>query len=270
MVLIQPIGQCLSVDTEGYLINPCGLEHITSPWLEAVEAVKAGYLQHLGESAIHSLYVRGSVAKGTAIIDLSDVDTFAVVQGQNVDLAAPWRDAFQQQMLTDYPFQTGVEMWCIPYTTLCSEPEARSIQILIKTQSVCIWGEDLAPQFPKVKPGKDMVGHLPTLHKDIQEVLAELPTAQEPEEVKEICQWIMKRLVRSGFELVMEKEKTFTRDLYPCYCAFSRSFPEQAPSMKQALEWAIAPTANCPKISSFLQSFGSWLVTTITMSESKI
>jgi hypothetical protein len=46
---ILPIGDFLPVDAEGYLLNPCRYERIVPPWSDAVAAIKAAYLHHLGE-----------------------------------------------------------------------------------------------------------------------------------------------------------------------------------------------------------------------------
>lgn len=87
--VIKPIGDFLIVDGEGYLINPCRSELIVSPWAEVVEDVKKAYLHYLPEK-IHSLYVRGSVAKGKAIEEVSDIDMIVVVRGDCEEVDQAW------------------------------------------------------------------------------------------------------------------------------------------------------------------------------------
>ena len=69
----------------------------------------------------------------------------------------------------------------------------------------------------------------------------------------------MKKILRTGFSLVMEKEKAFTRDLYPSYQLFSKYYPDQEPQMRQALEWAINPTDDSAGLLKYLGEFGGWL-----------
>ena len=263
MSVIQPIGSLLSIDSDGYLINPCNDALIQPPWRKAVEAVKSAYLHHLDPQSIHSLYLRGSVAKGTAIPHISDIDTFCVTFSENTTLEKAWKKDFQRDLCKTYPFQTGVEMWCIPQQVVLHSPKDSPIKVLIKTQTLCLWGQDLAPQLPPVKPGPALITHTPNLIKELQEVLETLPTMISPSDIQQECQWIMKRIVRTGFELVMEKEQTYTRDLYPCYVAFAKYYPEQSTQMKQALEWAIAPPTQSFKITQFLQTLTSWLTPAI-------
>jgi hypothetical protein len=82
--------------------------------------------------------------------------------------------------------------------------------------------------------------------------------------VKAWCQWIMKRVVRTGFELIMEQERAYTRVFYPCYVAFTRYFPAQAQQMHHALARAIEPSDNKEVLAQFLDGFGAWIVTAVT------
>jgi len=258
VTIVRPIGSVLPIDTEGYLLNPCHRDLIVSPWKEAVVDIAAAYIDHLGETAIHSLYLRGSVAKGTAVEGISDIDTFAVVNKKGTNCDKTWRKAFQKQMSEKYPFQTGIEIWCIPYQELCHEPKAHSLRVMVKTQCICLHGEDIASQLLTYKPGKDFIVHSHSIQADIQEILDLLQTQQSQQDILSACQWIMKRIVRTGFEWVMIQENTYTRDLYPCYVAFRKHFPERKEQMAQAVEWAIAPTSNPQSLIPFLTNFQSW------------
>jgi hypothetical protein len=99
---------------------------------------------------------------------------------------------------------------------------------------------------------------------DIQHGMERLPVTEGIETVKAWCQWIMKGLVRSGFELIMEQERVSTRDLYPCYVAFTRYFPAQSQQMHHALARAIEPSDNKEELAQLLYGFGVWIVTAVT------
>ena len=61
----------------------------------------------------------------------------------------------------------------------------------------------------------------------------------------------------------MEKEKVFTRDLYPCCQIFSKYFPDQGLQIRKAMEYAINPIADIDSITYFLDNFGVWLMNKI-------
>jgi len=75
---VKPIGSFLQTDTDGFIVNTTSPEKIQSAWLPAVEMVSDAYRKHFGEN-LHSVYIRGSVAKGEAIDNISDIDSFAIV-----------------------------------------------------------------------------------------------------------------------------------------------------------------------------------------------
>ena len=237
--------------------------HFFRPGQTLSRQSKPPTFQHLGEK-VHSLYLRESIARGTAIAGVSDVDTFAVIFGEREDIDRSWIVAFQQCMAVQYPLQTGIEIGFVPYRAVCDAHGARGTRLLIKTQCDCLWGEDLAPPLPRYKPGRALVGHAIEIKEDIQQVIERLPTMEDAETVQAWCQWIMKRVVRTGFELVMEHERAYTRDLYPCYVAFARHFPAQAQQMHHALARAIEPSDNKEELAQFLDGFGAWLVTVVT------
>ncbi len=68
---IQKIGHLMRMDSEGYLINECNWEAIQLPWLTLVEALGNICIEELGDR-LHSLYLRGSVPRGQAILNIHD------------------------------------------------------------------------------------------------------------------------------------------------------------------------------------------------------
>ena len=86
---------------------------------------------------------------------------------------------------------------------------------------------------------------------------------QDPLGMKELCGWIMRRIVRTGLELIGEDARVFTRDLYPCYEHFARYYPARAAEMYRALELAVFPTSDAKVISDLLNDLGIWLCSEI-------
>ena len=80
------------------------------------------------------------------------------------------------------------------------------------------------------------------------------------EDIEQKCTWIMKRLLRSGFELVMERSQKYTRDLYPCYEGFAEYYPKKKAEMYEVLELAISPTSSVDRINKVLNGIGMWMV----------
>lgn len=140
---------------------------------------------------------------------------------------------------------------------------SENFQFLLKTQCIPVYGKNIINELPKFKIGKAAFAHTSTLEKDIKAVHDWLENETDREEIKDICIWIMKRIVRIGFELVMEKEKCFTRDLYPCYDLFSKNYPSKKEEMHQAIFLAVYPTENKDLILRTIQSIDNFLLTEI-------
>jgi hypothetical protein len=135
-----------------------------------------------------------------------------------------------------------------------------SRRFAIKVLSACFYGEDLVPKIPKFKPKLEIAFYFHgNIEQVVEQAIQRIQSSSQSDQVKVHCTWVMKRLLRTGFGLTIEKAKLFTRDLYPCYEIFSKFYPEKEPQMRQALEWAINPSADKSELLDFLISFGRWL-----------
>ncbi len=260
MSKLEKIGRLLPANSEGFIVNQCSLEKIRPPWSEAVERVKEAYLENL-KGKIHSIYLRGSIPRGEAREGISDIDSFAVVHGKVEDLDMTWIPQFRREFKKEFPFVTYVEFNFFPLELLLNSPGYLTPRFNIKALSVCIYGEDLAAKIPKFKPSLKLAFHF---HGNVTDVILgtieKMKKIDDPEKIKQGCGWVMKRIIRTAFGLVMEKEKVYTRDLYPAYEVFLKYYPDKEPQMRQALEWAVDPTDDKAAVLGFLNSFGIWLV----------
>lgn len=251
---ILAIGSVLGVDDEGYLIGQSSPDKIVAPWNGPVSKLRTSVLENVGDD-LHSLYVRGSISRGTAIEGFSDLDAVILTKKAPSIIDHSWLEQFETSLKVDYPFVAGLD---------CSYLHANEIQtgndkqwaFFLKVLSACVEGDDLAPILPKVKPGRDTLIVAPDIR-----ILVEGELDLLPDEIAtRMSTWgIGKRLVRAGFELVMEREQAYTRDLYPCYERFAKYYPEKAEEMYAAMDMALY-TAEVPQRAvDLLGSLGPWL-----------
>jgi uncharacterized protein len=263
MTQIQKIGSVIPVDQNGYLTNQASAHKITRPWQELLDAATAVYRTYLGEN-IHSIYIRGSVARGTALPEISDLDTMVIIKEGLEELDLSWIRTERPKLLTQFPFAEGIEMEFLPLSAFPNSEEYFTDIFLLQTQSVCVYGEDLIPTLPLFKPDVALALKLAEhFSKNIEKAVLKISKVQIQKNVHAWCVWIMKRILRTGFLLVMPAEKVFTRDLYPCYELFSKHYPDYATQMTQALEWALSPSTNRDQLVEFIRSFGGWLISRI-------
>lgn len=103
------------------------------------------------------------------------------------------------------------------------------------------------------------MNHAFLLEKRIDQTVEALKNTNNPTRTQQSCTWIMKRIVRTGCELVMERSQKYTRDLYPCYELFAEYYPEKSDDMYRVLELAINPTKDKQEIIDALENFGDWI-----------
>lgn len=246
---IRPTGSYFEVDENGFLKNPASLEKIQEKWRALIDDVVEVYKKKFGEN-LHSVYVRGSVAKGQAVDGVSDVDTFAYVTLAKDEIEKGWQKEDSAVLKEKYPFAEDIEISVMPL------PETGSSMIL---QSVCVYGEGL--EVPPKKPGKEMLNHLyyfEERHGNAQKWLDAI-SPDEEEQIQAKCVWLMKDILRAGFELTMERSGRYTRDLYLCYKDFSEYYPDKEPLMREVLELALNPTSDKKKIVEVKNQIVPWM-----------
>jgi len=252
-IKIEKKGSFFQTDKEGFIINPTSPEKIQDKWKPVLDDIVAWHKEAFGGS-LKNVYVRGSVAKGDATENVSDVDTFAYVDltEEEIDAKAEAIKTERIELDKKYPFVHGVEI-----IIMSLEKSNKKSEIVLLNQSLCIYGDPV--DHPRLKPGKDLILHAPNIDKRIKSIGGFMKEDHSDERIKSKCVWIMKRLLRVGCEIVIERSGKYTRDLYPCYEVFSEYYPEKESEMREALELALNPTANKEKIQKIMHNMGEFL-----------
>jgi hypothetical protein len=231
--IVRPIGSLLEVDAEGFLVNECDLAKLQPGWQPLVEACVEAYRDNVG-AALHSVWLRGSVAKDSAIDGFSDLDTYAfVTAGAPPD--QPWTMEIHEQFVREHPHCTGVEAFTVPVSTVLGDPPNRRVHAMVKLLSIPVWGEDVSGSLARVRPDAALVETV----WDLERGLSEFARKVDQDDREGLWSWILRHLIRCAFVLVLEREGTYGRDLHPCWEAFSRHYPEWRERTRQALEWCI-------------------------------
>lgn len=252
---IYKIGGVQLLDKNGFVINNFSLDNIQSKYLCVVEDILKSHLLNF-KDVIDSIYLRGSVLKGVAIENVSDVDTITISKRELTIEEKEIKNKIARYLLKKYPYLNGVELLFIEKKKIL---ESKKLQFLLKTQSKCIYGVDLCPDLPNFGLNKSSYAHSKHLSKSITKTIKKFKESKNCEDKKIICSWIMKRLVRVGFEIVMKKEKFFTRDLFFCYKSFIKYHPSKQQEMYRAVELAIYPICDEIEILKLISNLGTYL-----------
>jgi hypothetical protein len=238
--MIEPrrFGRFLAADKFGYVQPDVALERIDRKWRPLVDSVARAVMLRGG---VRSVYVRGSIPRGLSIEHVSDAD---FIYFSEIDFDQLDRD-LEDAVKAEFPFVPEVSLFRLGRAQFdkIHHPQRRPyFHMLIKTQSLLLAGDDVAKLIEPFRIGPEMVSHVFALENEFaksQQWLLNLP-ASIPNEHKKAAErsvrrWISKRIVRSGFEVTMNRTDHFTRDLYLCYEQFSMFYPERAKQMYQVL-----------------------------------
>lgn len=257
---VKEIGRICPTDSNGYLVNESKITNIDCEFSKVIEKTVEKYQIHLREN-LHSIYIRGSIPRGLGIKSVSDLDTIAITNKHPNEIELKWVDEAEQVINNEYICINGVELSFYFIEDILDTTHFSIIPFMIKTHSVCVYGEDISGLLPMYKPDQTLANeHLVNLKKQIQQAKEDLVDNDDPEDILDCCGWIMKIIVRAGLALVIEEEGKYTRDLYPAYRIFSQHFPEKESEMKQAITFAINPINNPKEILKFLDEMGNWMI----------
>jgi uncharacterized protein len=238
--VIQPqrIGRFLHVDGFGYVQPDVAIDLVGGVWKPLVDFVTRSLIERRD---IRSVYLRGSIPRGLAIENISDAD-FIYISESNFDQA----DAvLEETAKANFPFVQNLKLFRLNRTELdkVHHPQRRPyFHMLLKTQSLFLAGYDIAKDIEPFRLGPDMVSHVFWLtdefHKTLNfasKISIRLEESQKAAVERSARQWISKRIVRSGFEITIDKNSRFTRDLYLCYEEFAASYPQRSEQMYRVL-----------------------------------
>jgi hypothetical protein len=247
---IVEIGSYFDIDENGYLVNPTSQDKIQTRWQPVIEAVLETYQKVFGEK-LQNVYIRGSVAKGEAVDNVSDIDTFAYVDMEKDEINYDWVNKAEKIILEKYPFVEGIEFIVSPISS------SQENHIMLN-QSLCVYGEPI--DVPRLKVDKNLAIHAPSFNKRLERFEKFYTQEKTPEQIKSHCVWQMKGFLRVGAEITLERSKKYTRDLYKCYEVFSEYYPEKELDMRAVLHLALNPVNDKDKIKEVIDGFGVWLL----------
>lgn len=257
MAKVEAIGGFFPLDAQGNIINPTSRDLIPSSWHATLSAILQIYQEHFGDK-LRSLWIRGSLARGLVQAAWSDLDVFGLIQSNTpkrwTALSPKFEEEKKLRRLLPIGFkQVSLEMMYSTFN-LSVVKEMPRVGMLVKTQSLCWWGEDLRPGLPKYRPGKMMMLNYRWLAEDWENLQSVEKVSQSD------YQSFMKTLIRTAFELVMERLGKYTPDLYWCVEAFSQYYPEKVLTLKKILNLYVQPLKEKYQLTALLEEITPWMI----------
>jgi uncharacterized protein len=247
------------LDRAGFIRPEVAPSRVTPPYLPVVDHLRDRCRAAFAED-LHGLYLTGSVVKGSARPGVSDLDALAVLRvpptADHEALARGVADAVAAR----HPFLVGASVGLCHRDVVLSRAQRYDMGFFVKCLCACVDGDDLAAQLPRYRPSRALArGTNGNIRRLVDDRRARLAATTDPGVVAFLCRGIMRKIVRTGFTLVMPRYRGWTSDLEPSVAIYAAYYPEQAAAMRAALALAQTPSGDRRSVLAVLDTLGAWL-----------
>jgi uncharacterized protein len=248
------------LDRDGTIAREGALSRVTDTFTPVVDAARSQITERFNGTRLHSAYLYGSVPRGTAVSGVSDLDLMLALHDEPTE--ADRADAKRIEATVDNSFDqiNGVGVGLAGKGTLLSELERYDLGFFVACLCTPLLGDDLAERLPRYRPtsllARETNGDLALLLPGWRSRAAEATTDAE---LRTLSRSVGRRLVRTGFTLIMPRWGGWTSDLTESAEAFGHYYPEHAGQMRLAAATGRTPSADPAVLHTLLDGLGPWL-----------
>ena len=244
-MVLRPIGKLIHADTLGNLPRIGRMPHATwHPFLDDLVA----QFRKINADDTFSVALRGSVARGATTEVAADVDLVVFLD----DEAVPFGPV-QSNIFPSMP----IEMSLIPRSDFPTHKDWVWMRFALAHGGQTIFGYDHLTKLPEPRLGPHCIAHL----RNADRWLKQWQTYwDEDHDYLAICEWLMKRIVRSLFESQLMQMNAYSRDIYPCSQVAVQAFPNLRQAIMSAAELAVSPVEDREIISKITKQLSPILL----------
>ncbi|OLZ66794.1 nucleotidyltransferase [Streptomyces amritsarensis] len=247
------------LDAYGYFEREGSLGQVQRAFRGAVAAARERTAEAYGRR-LHSAYLYGSVPRGTARPGRSDLDLLLVLHHKPSDDDRDTAEVLARSIDEDFEEIDGVGVLLHDKDTVLSEEERFDLGWFLACLCTPLLGADLAEHLPRYRPdsllARETNGDLASL---LPQWRTRLREASAPQEYRSLSRLFARRLVRTGFTLVMPRWGGWTSDLAESAEVFGSYYPQRAAQMRAAAAVALDPVEDPAVPLSYVEDLGPWL-----------
>jgi len=248
------------LDQDGFIEREGDLARIPAAFAPVVDAAKAAIVDTFSPDRLHGGYLYGSVPRGTAVPGVSDLDVMLALHDEPTGADRAAASDVESTLDARFPQINGAGIGIASVATLLSDIERHDLGWFVACLCTPFIGEDLAAQLPRYRPtsllARETNGDLCDLLPRWRHQLGEAGTVAGRHA---LCRRVARRLVRTGFTLVMPRWGGWTSDLRESAAVFGRYYPDRRDQMQVAATVARTTTAERSVLSMLVNDLGVWL-----------
>ena len=253
------------LDEDGFIAREGDLARVPAAFAPVVAAARAEIQGAFGPGRLHGAYLYGSVPRGTAVPGVSDLDVLLALRGEPGDADRAAARRLEDALDARFPQIDGAGILLAAAATLLSDLERYDFGWFVACLCTPLLGEDLAARLPRYRPtsllARETNGDLGDLLPGWRERLRQAGPDAAP---RALGRSVSRRIVRTGFTLVMPRWGGWTSDLAESAAVFGRYYPRRRDQMLAAAAAARAPAAGRPLLTMLVEDLGPWLAAEYT------
>lgn len=245
---------------DGTIAREGGLDRVQAAFGSVVDAARVEVTSGFGADRLHSAYLYGSIPRGTAIPHVSDLDILLAFRDEPSDADCARARAIEVALDQRFEQINGVGILLCGTDKLLSEFERYDLGFFVACLCTSWIGDDLAVQLPQYRPTSLLARET---NGDLDLVLArwsrQAGEATTSRDVEVLTRGIGRRLVRTGFTLIMPRWGGWTSDLKQSAEIFGKYYPHRSEQMRLAADVARKPSADLSLMGILVDDLGRWL-----------
>ncbi|PCG85757.1 nucleotidyltransferase [Streptomyces sp. WZ.A104] len=252
---------------DGTIAREGSLDRVPETFAPVVADARSRIAEAFGGERLHSAYLYGSVPRGSAVPGRSDLDLLLALRGEPTDADRGDADGVAAALDTDHPAIDTAGILLVRARTALSELERHDLGFFVACLCTPLLGPDLASALPRYRPTSLLARET---NGDLALALPRWRASATAEDLADadrtrLCRRVARRLVRTGFTLVMPRWGGWTSDLEESADVFGRYYPGRAARMRSAAAAAARTASPDPGLLRlFLDDLGPWLAAEYT------
>jgi predicted nucleotidyltransferase len=221
---------------DGTIAREGALGRVGPVFAPVVTAARERIAAVFGDGRLHSAYLYGSVPRGTATPGVSDLDVQLALHAEPTDADRADARAVASELDRAFDQIDGVGILLSDTRDLLGERERHDGGFFIACLCTPLLGDDLALRLPRYRPtgvlARETNGDL---HLLLPRWRARAAEAATDADLRSLGRSVGRRLVRTGFTLVMPRWGGWTSDLDRSAEVFGHYHPERVEQMRLAV-----------------------------------
>jgi predicted nucleotidyltransferase len=223
------------LNAAGYIVREGSLSQISPAFRPAVDDARRR-IAHSFRHLLHSAYLYGSVPRGTAAPGRSDLDILLVLRSELTDADRAEAGRIEAALHDRHPAIDGTGIVLFSARRILSPAERHDLGFFLACLCTPLIGEDLAPLLPWYRPTRGLARET---NGDLRLFLDRWRrSADSGCGLDRLFRQVGRKLVRTGFTLVMPRWNGWTSDLDVSADVFGSYYPERAGQMRKAVTLA--------------------------------